>query len=69
MSKIKDLETTVTNQNTIHEEIKISLSTGNVCYNSVQNLPSFCNLSKNLKINKTVILPAVLYGREMSLSR
>jgi hypothetical protein len=38
----------------------------NACYHSVQNLLSFQFHSKNLKIkiNKTTILPAVLYGCE-----
>jgi hypothetical protein len=55
-----------TNQNDIHEEIKSGLHSGNACYHSVQNLLSSYLLSKNLdiKMYKTIILPAVLYGRE-----
>jgi hypothetical protein len=54
----------------IQEEIKKRLNSGKACYHSVQNLLSSCLLSKNLKIGiyKTVILPVVLYGREI-LSR
>jgi hypothetical protein len=60
------LGTTVTDKNLIQEEIKRSLNSGKACYHSVQNLPSSCLLSKNVKIriSKTIILPAVLYGCE-----
>jgi hypothetical protein len=37
-SQFKYLETTVTNQNLIQEEIKRSLNSGNACYHSVQNI-------------------------------
>jgi hypothetical protein len=65
LSQFKYLETTVTNQNPIQEETKRRLS-GNAWYNSVQNLPSFCLLLKNVKIKiyKTIILPVVLHGCE-----
>jgi len=55
--------TTVTNQNSIQEEIKSRLKSGNACYHLVQNLLSFCLLSKNIKIKiyRTIILH-VLYG-------
>jgi len=56
----------VFNQNSIPEEIKSRLRSGNACYHSVQNLLSSRLLSKNLKINvhKSTILPVVLYGCE-----
>jgi len=38
------------NQNSIQEEIKSRLKSGNACYNSVQYLLSFSFPSKNLKI-------------------
>jgi len=41
---------TLTNQNSIAEEIKSRLRTGNAFYRSVQNLLSSRLLSKNLKI-------------------
>jgi len=41
---------TLTNQNSIQEEIKSRLKLGNACYYSVQNLLSSSLLSKNLKI-------------------
>jgi len=46
----KYLGTTLTNQNSIAEEIKSGLRSGNACYHSVQNLLSSRLLSKNLKI-------------------
>ena len=57
---------TLTNQNSIQEEIKSRLKSGNACYYSVQNLLSSRLLSKNLKIKiyRTTILPIVLYGCE-----
>jgi len=62
----KYLGTTLTNQNSIAEEIKNSLRSGNSCYYSVQNLLSSTLLSKHLKIKiyKNIILPIVLYGCE-----
>jgi len=66
VEEFKYLGTTLTNQNSIAEEIKCRLRSGNVCYHSVQNLLSSRLLSKNLKIkiNRTIILPVVLYGCE-----
>jgi len=60
------LETTLINQNSIQEEIKSLLKSGNACYHSLQNLLSSSLLSKNLKIKiyRTIILPVVLYGCE-----
>jgi len=57
--------TTLTNQNSIQEENKSRLKSGNACYHSVQNLLSSSLLSKNLKIKiyRTIIL-SVLYGCE-----
>jgi len=60
------LGTTLTNQNSIAEEIKSRLRSGNACYHSVQNLLSSRLLSKILKIKiyRTIILPVGLYGCE-----
>jgi len=62
----KYLGTTLTNQNSIQEEIKSRLKSGNACYYSVQNLLSSGLLSKNLKIkiHRTINLSVVLYGCE-----
>ena len=66
VDEIKYLGTTLTNQNSIQEEIKSRLKSGNACYHLVQNLLSSSLLSKNLKIKiyRTIILPVVLYGCE-----
>jgi len=66
VEEFKYLGTTLTNQNSIQEEIKSRLKLGNACYYSVQNLLSTRLLSKNLKIKiyTTTILPIVLYGCE-----
>ena len=66
VEEFKYLGTTLTNQNSIVEEIKSRLRLGNACYHSVQNLVSSWLLSKNLKIKiyRTIILPFVLYGFE-----
>jgi len=58
--------TTLTNQNSIQEEIKSRLKAWNACYHLVQNLLVFSLLSKIIKINihRTIILPVVLYGCE-----
>ena len=66
VEEFKYLGTTLTNQNSIQEEIKRRLKLGNACYLSVQNLLSSSLLPKNLKIKiyRTIILPVVLYGCE-----
>ena len=66
VEEFKHLGTTLTSQNSIQEEIKSRLKSGNACYHSVQNVLSSCLLSKNLKIKiyRTIILPVVLYGCE-----
>jgi hypothetical protein len=58
------LGTTVTNQNSIHEEIKIRINLGNA--SSVQNLlsPGLLSKTKKIKIYQTIILTLVLYGCE-----
>jgi hypothetical protein len=48
--QFKHLGRTVTNQNSIHEEIKSRLKLENACYHSVQNLLSSSLLSKSVKI-------------------
>ena len=50
VEEFKYLGTTLTSQNSIAEEIKSRLRSGNACYHSVQNLLSSRLLSKNLKI-------------------
>ena len=64
VEEFKYLGTTLTNQNSIPEEIKSRSRSGNACYHSVQNLLSSRLLSKNLKIKiyRTIILSVVFMG-------
>jgi hypothetical protein len=64
VEEFKYLGATLMNRNSIHEEIKSRLQSGNACYHLVQNLLSSRLLSKNTKIRvyRTIILPVVLYG-------
>jgi len=66
MEEFRYLGTTLTDQNSIQEEIKRRSDSGNACYHSVQNILSSSLFSKNLKIQiyRTIILPVVLYGCE-----
>jgi hypothetical protein len=50
VEEFKYLGTTLTDQNSIQEEIKSRLKLGNACFHSVQNLLSSRLLSKKLKI-------------------
>jgi len=63
MEEFKYLGTTLTYQNTIQEEIKSRLKSGNACYHLVQNNLSSSFLSKNLEteIYRIIIGPLVLY--------
>jgi len=65
--EFKYLGTTLTNKNSIEEEIKSRLKSRNACYRLVQNVLSSSLLSKNLKIKiyRTIILPVVFYGCEI----
>ena len=64
VEEFKHLGTADTNQNTIQEEIKSRLKSGNACCHSVQNPLSFSLLPNNLKIRiyRNTVLPVVLYG-------
>jgi hypothetical protein len=66
VTKFRYLATTLTDQNSFHEEIKIRLNPGNACYHSVQSLLSSSLLSRNVKVKmyKIIILLVVLYGCE-----
>jgi len=66
VEEFKYFGTTLTNQNSIQEEIKSRLKSGNVYYHSVQNHLSSSLLSKNLKIKiyRSMILPVVFCGCE-----
>ena len=66
VEECKYLGTTLTNKNSIQEEIKSRLKLRNAWYYSVQNILSSSLLSKKLKIMifRTIILPVDLYGCE-----
>ena len=65
VEEFKYLGTTLTNQNSIQEEVKRRLKSGNVYYQSVQNLLSSSFLSNlKIKIYRIIMLSAVLYGCE-----
>jgi len=60
------LETTLTNQCSLEEEIKRRLKSWNVCFHSVQNLFSSSLLRRNIKfkVYRIIKLPVVCYGCE-----
>jgi sorting nexin-29 len=64
------LGTTLTNQNSIQEEIKSRLKSGNACYHLVQDLLSSSLLYKNtkIKIYRTIILLLFYMGVKLGLS-
>ena len=64
--QFKYLGETLTDQNSIWEEIKTRLRSPNTCYHSVQNILSSHLLSKHIKIRiyRTQMLPVVLFGCE-----
>jgi len=66
VEEFKCMGRTITNQNSIDEEIKSRLKSRNACYHSVQNLLSSGLISKNLKIKvyRIIIFPVVFYGCE-----
>jgi hypothetical protein len=49
VERFKYLGTTLTNQNSIQEELKSKLMSGNASYHSVQNILSSSLVSKNIK--------------------
>jgi len=60
--------TTLTNQNSIQEEIKKRFKSGNACCHSVQNLLSSSLLSKKIKIHRIIILPVFCMGVKLGHS-
>jgi hypothetical protein len=70
VEQFKYLGTTLTNRNSIQEEIASRLKSGKVCYHSVQDLLSSSSLSKNIKIKiyRIIIVPVVCMGVKYGLS-
>jgi hypothetical protein len=66
VTKFKYLDTILTNQNDIYDEIKSRLNSGNACSHSVQYILSSRLMSRKLKIEiyKIIILPVVLHWCE-----
>ena len=66
VEQFKYLGKIIINQNSVHNDIKSGLKSGNACYHSVQNILFSSLLSKNVKIKiyRTIMLPIVLYGCE-----
>ena len=66
VEQFKYLRTTLSNQNSIQEDIKNRLKQGKACYHSLQNLLSSSLLSVNIKVKiyRIIILSVVLYGCE-----
>ena len=64
VEQFKHLGTTLTNQNSIQEEIKSGLKSRNACYHSVENLLSSSLLSRDLKIKiyRTIICLLLCMG-------
>jgi len=64
VEEFRYLGTTLMNQNSVQEEIKSRLKSGNACYHVAQNLLSSSLLSKNLKIEiyRTILLAVVFCG-------
>jgi hypothetical protein len=62
--ELKYLGTTLANQNSIQEEIKSRLKSGNACCHSVQNLLSYSLLTKNkkIKVHRNIILRVLCMG-------
>ena len=69
VEQFKYLWTTITKQNSIQEEIKSRLESGNAPYHSVQNLLSCSLLSKNIKIKicRPIILSVLCWCETWSL--
>jgi hypothetical protein len=66
VKELKYLWKNLAQQRCIQEEVKSRLKSRNACYHSVQNILCFSLISQNIKIKiyRTVMLCAVLYGCE-----
>ena len=66
VEEFRHLGTTLKNENSVQEQIKSRLKSGNACYYSVQNLLSSSLLLKDIKIKiyRIIIFLFVFYGYE-----
>jgi len=69
VEEFKCLGTTLTNQNSIQEEIKSRVKSGKVCYHSVRNLLSPNFLSINLKNKIYITIICLLFCTGVKLGR
>ena len=69
MEKFKYLGTTLTNQNSVQEETKNRLKSGNACYHLVQNRLFYSLLSKNIKIKIHRTIISLLFCMSVKLGR
>ena len=69
LEEFKYLGTTLTIQNSIRDEIKSRLRSGNACYHSVQNILSSRLLCKNLKIKIYGTIICLLFCMSVKLGR
>ena len=67
VKQFKYLVTALSNQNSLQEEIKSWLKSGNACYHSAQNLLSSSLLSKNIsnKVYSTIALSVFVWVRNL----
>jgi hypothetical protein len=68
MTKLKYLGTTLTDENSKHEEIKSRLNSGNASYHSVQDLLSSRLLPRNVKVKIYITLILPVMGVKVGLS-
>jgi hypothetical protein len=64
VSKFNYMGMAIRNEIYIQKEIKSIQNSENACYHSIQNILSFLSKILKIRIQKTVILPAVLRGCE-----
>jgi nitrous oxidase accessory protein NosD len=66
MEQFKYLGTTLTNQNSTHEDVKWGPKSCNVCYQSMQNILFSSSSPKNVNnnVHRIIILPVALHGYE-----
>ena len=69
MEEFKYLGTTLTNQNSIEEEIESRLKSGIACFHSVQNLLSSSLVTKILKVKIYRIIIFLLFFVGVKLGR